>query len=281
MYSAQITRQHKGAILLLLDLSGSMAEQVVFEGRTTTKAEALADAVNNLIQECINRSHRERCTADYFDIAIVGYAADEATSLLRNSWQSIVALDNTPTPTVARRLRRTLPDGRSVETIVERRCWIEPMAKGRTPMGKALGLARRMCQSWCRKHPENFPPIVINITDGEATDATSEEILSLGQSLRSVATNDGNLLLMNIHLASEHDTPSEPLRFPSEGAPLPRNRYAQTLYDISSPLPPFYNAAIEELTATPPPYRAICYNASLDELVGLLAIGSLSMDKII
>ncbi|MBO5806174.1 MAG: VWA domain-containing protein [Tidjanibacter sp.] len=281
MYSAQITRQHKGAILLLLDLSGSMAERVVFEGRSMTKSQALAEAVNSLIQECINRSRRERSTADYFDIGIVGYAADEATSLLKNSWQSIVALDNTPTPTQSLRLRRTLPDGRSVETIVERRCWIEPEAKGRTPMGKAFQLARRMCQSWCCKHPDSFPPIVINITDGEATDATAEEIGALAQSLRSLSTNDGNLLLMNIHLASEHDTPTEPLRFPNEGTPLPNNRHAQLLYNISSPLPELYNAAIEELTHTPPPYRAICYNASLDELVGLLAIGSLSMDRII
>lgn len=281
MYSAPITRTHKAAFVILIDRSGSMAEEVVFQGRTTTKAEALAEAVNSLLEEIINRSRRERYVGDYFDVAILGYGGEGVESLLGSGFKSIVDIDTMDTPTTNRLVCHTLPSGKSFSTIVERRCWVEPQASGKTPMGEALKRARRMVAAWCRKHPESHPPIVINISDGEATDATHQEITALAEGLKRCSTNDGEVLLMNIHLACEHDTPSPALRFPTEGTPLPVNRHSQLLYDISSTLPPFYNASVAELRGEEPPFRAVCYNAPIDDLVGLLAIGSLSMDQMI
>src|SRR2546422_2084770 len=48
--------------------------------------------------------------------------------------------------------------------------WFDPYSKGGTPMCAALKEATRIVETWCQEHPTGFPPIVINITDGEATD---------------------------------------------------------------------------------------------------------------
>lgn len=281
MYNAQITRRNKGAIVILLDRSGSMAEEVTFEGRITTRAEALSECVNALLEEIINRSHRDRYIGDYFDVAVIGYAGEQAESLLGSGFRHITEIDTMATSTKFIPRTHTLPDGSRIDTIIERREWIVPFAKGRTPMGDALRMARRMVTAWCRKHPESFPPIVINITDGEATDATPEEIATLAARLRQAGTNDGNVLLMNIHIADFDNLSVESLKFPSESSPIPTNRHSKLLYEISSTLPDLYNEVIADSNGGVPPFRAICYNTPISELIGLLAIGSLPIDHII
>lgn len=281
MYSAQITRLHKAAFLILVDQSGSMAEEVVFQGRTVSKATALAESVNMLIEEILYRSRRERYVGDYFDIAVLGYGGDGVVSLFGSGFKPITTIDIMSTPIINKIVSHTLPSGKRVDTVVQHRQWVLPHASGQTPMGEALAKARRMVSSWCRKHPESFPPIVINITDGEATDAGEEKIRELAEKIKSTSTNDGNTLLMNIHLAAHHDTPTEPLRFPTEATPLPINRHSRLLYDTASTLPSLYNDAISQLRGEEPPFRAVCYNAPLEDLVGLLAIGSLSVNQMI
>ena len=281
MYQAQITRTRKRAIIILLDRSGSMAEETLFERRKTTKAEALADVTNLLIEEIINHSHRDRYIGDYFDVGVIGYSDEKATALLGGGMHRIVDLDAMNTPLKNIQLQRTLPSGAYCSTLVDRRQWITPEAKGRTPMGDALRMAKRMCATWCRKHPESFPPIVINITDGEATDASREELIKLAESIKSVGTQDGKTLLMNIHIISKYDNISESLRFPAEGETLPVNRHAKLLYEMSSPLPEIYNIPIMELRGGTPPFRAVCYNSSLGELFSLLSIGSLNSHQIL
>lgn len=283
MYNAHITRRHKGAIVILLDRSGSMAEMVQFEGREMTKAEALSNCVNTLLEEIINRCYRERYPSDYFDVAIIGYAGEGATSLFGSSgFRSIIKVDSMYVPVRNVHRTRTLPSGERFDTVIERREWVAPEAKGRTPMGDALRMARRMVCSWCRKHLDSFPPVVINITDGEATDATPEEIRALAARLREAGTRDGNVLFVNIHLATADQHSSMALSYPSEEEALPINRHSKLLYDISSTLPSLYDAAIINLKGGGrPPFRAVCYNTSINELVGLLAIGSLSINQLL
>ena len=47
---------------------------------------------------------------------------------------------------------------------------LEVIANGGTPMCHALGMATSLLQSWTSQHANSFPPVVINISDGEATD---------------------------------------------------------------------------------------------------------------
>ncbi|MBO5661031.1 MAG: VWA domain-containing protein, partial [Tidjanibacter sp.] len=68
MYDAPITRSQKGAFMLLLDQSGSMAEKITYQGELLTKAQALCYAVSEILEELISYSYRGFFVGDYFDV---------------------------------------------------------------------------------------------------------------------------------------------------------------------------------------------------------------------
>src|SRR2546427_5494596 len=72
-------------------------------------------------------------------------------------------------------------------------------------MCAALKEATKITQTWCQEHPNGCPPIVINITDGEATDG---DLVAEARELAAVSGEDGSVLLFNIHLSSTADRKS-------------------------------------------------------------------------
>lgn len=268
--------------MLLIDQSGSMDEECIFNGQLSTKARAVAAIANSLIEEIINRSQRRRGVGDYFDIAIIGYGGDEAKSLFGKRFRRITDVDSMYVPVENRHIVRRLPNGDSLNFFFDERQWVAPESKGRTPMGAALRMARTMCAAWCRNNPHSFPPIVINISDGEATDASYDELIRLSDKLKEVATEDGNLLLFNLHITANAEQTSV-LKWPATNEPLPYLRHSKLLYDMASVLPPLYANTIASLKGhfTPQEYKAVCYNASCDELFGAIQIGSASISQII
>ena len=88
---------------------------------------------------------------------------------------------------------------------------------------------------------------------------------------------DGNVLLVNIHIA-----PGDSQRavfVPSEEEAGYPNRYARLLYDCSSPMPEVFNEAIRDAKGPGalPPFRGMSYNASAEQLIAMLNIGSISV----
>ena len=72
MYSQEITRAHKAAIVIAIDQSCSMGGRMVVDGWNISKAEAVAMVAGRIIDELILRSKRDNTIRDYYDIAIVG-----------------------------------------------------------------------------------------------------------------------------------------------------------------------------------------------------------------
>ena len=172
-----------------------------------------------------------------------------------------------------------LPDGSISLREIPYPAWVEPEAAGQTPMCEALRRVRDIAAAWCADpaHAESFPPMVFNITDGEATDCDDAELRAVAGQIKSLRTADGNVLLVNIHIAAG-DTPRT-VFFPSaEEASYP-NRYAEVLYDCSSPMPEVFNEAIREAKGPGalPPFRGMSFNASAEELITMLNIGSISV----
>jgi hypothetical protein len=146
--------------------------------------------------------------------------------------------------------------------------WFEPLAKGTTPMGQALSLSHHILEGWVGRHPNSYPPIVINITDGEATDSGP---VPQAEALTSLATNDGNVLLFNCHISSK---PLEPIVFPEGDDDLP-DAFARTLYSVSSPLPDgLREMAKAENFELGHEARGFAFNADLVELIRFLDIGT-------
>lgn len=280
-YSAEISRTAPTAFLFLLDQSASMQDP--FGGAkqkgdaAPSKARVLADTVNRLLQNLVLRCAKEDGVRDYFHIGVIGYgsrvqplvqpaeAAESDTALI-----PISHLAERPKRMEERRKTVTDADGNETERRVKFPIWFDPHAKNGTPMCQALDWATRVVRDWIDHHPSSFPPVVLNVTDGEATDG---DPLRFAQQLRSFATDDGEVLLFNVHLSSSEKPAVE---LPSSRQELPRgDEYAEGLYQMSSHLPFSMRAAAEQEGYTVDlDTRGFVFNADPVALVRLLEIGT-------
>ena len=147
---------------------------------------------------------------------------------------------------------------------------------GLTPMHTALTHIYTLVNDWCSKQENrnSFPPIVFNISDGEASDADYEMLRSAAKRLKEISTNDGNTLFINVHISSNTD--QEAIIFPVVSEIQSSVRYARLLMDMSSIIPEQFNHYVggcRENYASPP-YVAMSYNASISELIAMLNIGA-------
>lgn len=146
--------------------------------------------------------------------------------------------------------------------------WVDPRFNGQTPMVKAFGTAAEIIDSWCRQNPRSFPPIVINITDGVSSDGEPTDV---AWQIRETATEDGNVLLFNVHVSG---MPNPPAVMPNAPAGLP-DAYAKMLFDISSELPPqMLEATAVAGYEVKPGARGFVYNAEAHMVVDFLDIGT-------
>ena len=104
-------------------------------------------------------------------------------------------------------------------------------------MCQAVGLAQGIVQRWVTQHPSGFPPVVMQITDGESTDGDPTSAMS---GIKGLASQDGNVLMFNIHISS--DPNANPIAFPDSPNQLP-NAPAKMLFEGSSVLTPFMRSA--------------------------------------
>jgi hypothetical protein len=155
-----------------------------------------------------------------------------------------------------------------VSEPVKIKIWIEPLADGKTPMCEALNKCYDIVSQWVTSHQPSFPPIVINITDGEATDGDPEPI---AERIKDLGTYDGNVLLFNIHIS-----PSSPkaLTYPADERVLPDD-FAKRLFRMSSSLPEIY---VDLLTrdgySIEDSPRGFVFNADLVALINAIDVGT-------
>ena len=81
-YTALITRTLPTAFVFLIDQSGSMGEQITYDGESCTKAVAVARVVNQTVYELVNRCVKGNEIRRYYDIALVGYGGNDTANLL-------------------------------------------------------------------------------------------------------------------------------------------------------------------------------------------------------
>ncbi|MCS7256091.1 MAG: vWA domain-containing protein [Thermomicrobium sp.] len=273
-YDAEISRQNPTAILFLIDQSGSMGS-ICPDG--LTPAQVLADAVNRLLSEAVLKCTKEEGVRDYFHIGVITYNGSDATDALAFVPGELVlkpvsAIANHPLR-IEERVRRTLDGaGGVIERRVKFPIWITPVASGGTPMCAAFRLAYQTLGLWVLDHPTSFPPTVINVTDGEPTDGDPRE---LAQMLQNLATDDGNVLLYNLHIRCADEEGG--VLLPASEQELPAHQTAHLLFAMSSVLPPFaLEAAQAEFPERniQPGARAYGYRVPLVEAIKFLNVGT-------
>lgn len=279
-YSASVMRQNPTAFVFLIDQSGSMAEPTHYRGQTCSKAEAVAQIVNQTLLELLLRSQKGDEIRHYYDVALIGYGGAATANLLwtgpwaNRPFLSPAELVQATTREEESVVERTIRD-RVIRTTEKRPIWLEPVANYKTPMKSALVLAESLLQTWLQTHAgkDVYPPTVINITDGVATDATHEELLDCGDRIRQLHTIDGHVLLMNIHLSDEA---GKSIQFPAHIRDLGDDPQARLLYDLSSEMPASYHSDIAGLFGLDQRsrYVGMCSNTDMDALVKFMNIGT-------
>ena len=270
-YSAQISRVNPACVLLLIDQSKSMGKP--FPGTPgQSKAEAVADAVNRLIQNLVLRSAKADGVRDYFRVGVIGYGkgirAGLGGTLPADVLVPISQVSDHPLRVEAR--TKKIPDGAGgvIEQTVKFPVWFEPTADGNTPMCAALVDAALTIKVFIEQFPNAFPPIVLNLTDGEPSDGNPQEN---ARGIRARSTSDGNVLLFNLLLSS---APLPAKHFPENESGFTDN-LSKLLFRMSSELPPpLFNAAKAEGFDVQPGARGVVINADPTALVRFLDIGT-------
>lgn len=271
-YTSRVDRNHPACLIFLVDQSDSM-EDAIGGDTATPKQVAVADILNGLLYELILRSVKnpQEGPRPYFAVSILGYHTDPegAARVVKGLRPPLDAHDVAWTPELASNpLRVDRVPAPSGTGVVSRPVWIEPRAEGGTPMFAALDRAGRIARSWVDDHPDSFPPIVFNLTDGESTDGPPHEWASR---LRSLSSADGRLLLFNLNLSGDA---SAPLLFPSDADALP-GEAARSLFDMSSELPPFMlEAARAQGHEVRDGARGFGFNADIRAVMTFLNVGT-------
>ncbi len=282
MYSARISRSNPILFVILIDQSGSMEELTQFNGQQISKAEAVAMTVNILISELLYRSRREEGYRDYFEIAVLGYHGQEVVSMLGGGEKIFLRPSELAVGELGRvklQKERRLPDGRTMISTVDQRVWVKPYAADKTPLYSALSKCYDEVKRWCQQkgHQRAYPPVIFNITDGESSDGDETLLLEIARQIKELATEDGQVLLMNMHISSDQTVP--PVVFAASEEELPDHRYARLLYRMSSEMPLVYHENIRRLRGKGGEhFRAMSYNAAMTDLIGMLNIGSVSVN---
>ena len=147
--------------------------------------------------------------------------------------------------------------------------WLRPKAGYGTPMCAALEAASAALSDWTAQHQDSYPPMVINITDGEAGDG---DPVAWSQNIMELETNDGKVLVYNVHLS---EMSAAPVQYPSDESEVSIDEYARQMFRMSSVFP---DSVVEMASDMGLPVtqgsRGYVYNADMVSLVQFLDIGT-------
>ena len=271
-YTAEISRNNPSCILFLVDQSTSMGDHYQSLGKP--KSDALADVINRILQQLVIKCAKSEGIRDYYSVGVIGYGDKGVKPAFSGNLSDkllvpISEIANHP----ARIENRTkkVPDGAGglVELNVKFPIWFDAVANGGTPMTAAFKEANAVIENWLRANPYCFPPVVINITDGESTDGDPTAEMNR---LTAQSSNDGNVLLFNLHTNARS---VNPLSFPGAGTILP-DSYAEMLFMGASLLPAFMRqvAAQEFGLNLNEGAKAFVLNGDIDLIISAIDIGT-------
>lgn len=277
MYERSVERARPGCIVFLLDQSFSMTDP--FAASPRSKVEAIATAVNRFLSELIIKCEKgDEKPRYYFDVGLIGYTTDQAgVPIIRSLLQgpgfegrdlvSVVDLYDNPLAIETR--QKDDGAGGLIETRFP--VWYrqpDPQTMLGTPMCAALEYCRAVIEPWCASRRDSFPPVVINLTDGESTDGDPE---GAAANLRALSTDDGQLLLFNCHLSA---SAAEGVLFPTSEDQLPDD-YAKQLFRMSSELPGKLRQTAESSSISAPAgCRGMAFNADGVKMLFLINAGT-------
>jgi len=276
-HSQEISRQNKALFIFLLDQSFSMDEPLA--NSSNRKADELARAINGWLQNMVIECSKAEGFKDYLDIAVIGYCSDEEGNAIIEpaligplAARELVSISEVAgSPARLDDVTTFMQDedtGEMIEMPTQVPVGIDPKTQGGTPMCTAILKAIEIIDNWIPQHSTSYPPIVINITDGEPADG---DPIPYADSLKQRATEDGEVLFFNCCVSS---TPGDPFLFRGNGELMP-DPFARLLFQMSSILPETtVQKAREMKQELEPNARGMAYNADMVTLIRFLDMGT-------
>lgn len=266
--NSDITRDNPTCFVFLIDQSHSMAQTFGDRAQGQTKAEGVAQALNDLLRNLIITCSKADGIRNYFDVAVIGYGRGVGPA-----WAGpLQGQYLVPIREVAEnfsRLAKSPADLEDGAQVLEMPVWVEPTAGGSTPMCEALGICSRIVDTFISRNRYCSPPVVVHITDGEATDGNPASAMTL---LTDLASSNGHVTLFNVHLSSSRD--AVPTSFPDTSDALP-DAFARLLFESASVLSPFMRSVAWSTGLTlSRDARAFVLNADPSLMVLALEIGT-------
>jgi hypothetical protein len=285
-YDQEISGAHKGCFLFLIDQSASMIEPM--GNSSERKCDQLVKAINKFLETLvIMNSSGEDEFKDRMDIGVIGYRTDPdgnpivervlSGPLAEKDLVTVAELAaNAEYETMEKKI--VDPDTGELDSMtVDVPVWVKPVYEGGTPMCSALYRCYEILDQWIEGHRDSFPPMLIHFSDGECIEDTEEDAdpvvapIPYADSVRSLETDDGNVLVMNCHLSM---TPSDEILFPNSDEMLPE-QLARVLYKMSSIIPPKMRDLAEEGGfELQHDARAMAFNADMACLLRFLDVGT-------
>jgi len=270
---------HPGCLIFLLDQSGSMSETFGGNqiGAGKRKSDMVATVLNSFLHELIETNTVGTDVRSRAEVSVIGYSGNGVGSALKGqlagkNFVSLAELKNEPLR-VSVRTRKEIDDtGNIIEQSIFFPEWVEPITAGGTPMCQALREAHSLAAKWSAAHPTNYPPVVINVTDGQAGDG---DIKCPAGQITSVSTSDGPALLFNCHIT---DMTDQPVAFPAADGEVPPDQYARLLFSISSPVPDTARRAILATASKdlPPGSRGFVFNGDAESIKQMFTFASIA-----
>ena len=230
----------------------------------TSKAVFAARAVNRTIYEILAYCTAGEKMKDRCHLTVIGYG--NRTEMILGGLPSEIK----DPPHGHETLKKKISDGAGglIEVDDTLGLWVMPTHGNGTPMAKAFEMAVELVQAWTHDNPDNFPPVVFNITDGVPDDP--EAAKQAAQRLAGLGTSDGKVLIFNCHLGNgtpESKLPASPASLTDSGA--------QLLFEMSSVLPQELFKLAQNAELFPQEgSRAFGMNASPELFIKLLTFGS-------
>ncbi len=275
-HTQTINSEHRTAIVLLLDMSGSMTESIEYEGCLSSKCSCLQRVAEQILQGLYLRANIDGALSDCYDVAIVSYSGRGVMTHLGDGESPFMPItkvhDTIEEISINGVSRFDTPE--DIADKYKRGVTLEPC--GDSPMYEVLLWLYGLLEEWCSQ-PDNmdsYPPTIFHITDGHATDGTMDDIVDIVRNIVSLGTNDGDALVFNMQLGDHRH--GETMIYPTaEEAKEHLNSYFSRLCEASSYLPEQFEEAANQRRSTPTTERilGVGYNASIADIVSMMKIG--------
>lgn len=274
--SRNIDSLHPQVFVIARDGSSSMKGGI--GGTSVSKADMTATIINSAIQELEGMASKSGIMKPYFLFSLVDYAGDKEVQVgfpgFTDQVVSIVDLSKNPIRRETRNKKEPDGVGGFIEIPVEFPIWVEPKLNGNTPMREAFEEIAKIIAGVATQYMECHPFVIVNVTDGNPTGASFEEVITASKKITSQETNFGNMLLFNAHIT---DVATTPILYPASDEKL--DSYGKFLFAMSSVIPePMRLRAVNAGIDIEPGARGLIVNGDAASLKSMFDVGTISTE---